>query len=104
MIALIISFLSYCSKKNNTEPKTEPPATTELNFTEHSIDLNFTGMHCIKVFDMDGDGDKDIVGGSEITPTSQSRGLAWWRNDGGDPISWKRFTVDANFEHVCKCG
>ena len=97
---LIISFSLFCSKKSNTQPKNEQPVTTELNFEEHSIDLNFPGIQSILIIDMDGDGDKDIVGGSETTPTSQSRGLAWWRNDGGDPISWHRITVDAGFEHV----
>ena len=72
----------------------------DMAFDLHTIETNFAGMHCVKLFDMDGDGDTDIVGGSEWTPYSQSIGLAWWRNDGGDPIQWTRFTVDRYFDHV----
>jgi hypothetical protein len=72
----------------------------ELTFVQHPIDLQFPGIQCIKVVDLDQDGDLDIVGGSEITPTSASIGLAWWRNDGGNPIVWTRFTIDRSFIHV----
>ena len=71
-----------------------------LTFTEHQIDLYFAGIHCIKIVDLDGDGDKDIVGGSEQTRYSQSQGIVWWRNEGGYPISWTKFTVDQYFDHV----
>jgi hypothetical protein len=72
----------------------------ELSFLQHPIDLRFPGIQCIKVVDLDQDGDLDIVGGSEITPSSASQGLAWWRNDGGNPIRWTRFTIDRSFIHV----
>jgi len=71
-----------------------------LTFNEHQIDLNFDGIHCIKIFDLDGDGDKDIVGGSEQTPQSQSKGISWWRNNGGNSTSWTRFAVDTYFDNV----
>ena len=71
-----------------------------FSFEQHPIDLSFQGIHAIKVIDLDGDGDLDIVGGSEITPISNSIGIHWLRNDGGNPINWARFPIDASFQHV----
>ncbi|MBC8436040.1 MAG: T9SS type A sorting domain-containing protein [Bacteroidetes bacterium] len=69
-------------------------------FIQHTIDLDFNGIHRVKVVDLDFDGDLDIVGGSEHTPYTTSKGLAWWRNDGGYPIIWTRFTIDLMYRHV----
>jgi hypothetical protein len=71
-----------------------------FNFLQQPIDLSFQGIHAIKVIDLDDDGDLDIVGGSEITPSSSSIGIHWLRNDGGNPIVWTRFAIDVSFEHV----
>jgi len=72
----------------------------ELPFIKHNIDLDFNGIHSIKVIDFDQDGDYDIVGGSEHTPYTTSIGLAWWRNDGGYPITWTRTFIDQEFLHI----
>jgi hypothetical protein len=66
----------------------------------HPVDLNIPGIQCVKVFDLDLDGDYDIVGESEHTPYSMSVGLKWWRNDGGSPVQWTKFIIDASFLHV----
>ncbi|MDO9390955.1 MAG: T9SS type A sorting domain-containing protein [bacterium] len=65
-----------------------------LSFVGQAIDLNVPGVSCITIYDLDRDGDNDIIGGTEIP----GRGLYWWRNDGGDPIQWTRFTVDAGID------
>ncbi|MHB8158043.1 MAG: FG-GAP repeat domain-containing protein, partial [Desulfocucumaceae bacterium] len=65
-----------------------------LSFVGQAIDLNVPGVSCITIYDLDRDGDKDIIGGTEIP----GRGLYWWRNDGGDPLQWTRFTVDAGID------
>ena len=96
---LIILILGSGCNKNPNGSDTDTEQQEEF-FIQHSIDQNFAGIHCIKVIDLDSDGDLDVVGGSEVTPNSQSRGIAWWRNNGGNPISWTRFTVDAGFDHV----
>lgn len=71
-----------------------------IPFTRHVIDLNFPGIQYIKIIDLDGDNDLDVVGGSEITPYSSSHGIAWWRNDGSSPINWTKFVIDSSFVHV----
>jgi len=96
VIFFIFIFGVYCKKSSNGPQN----GSQNINFNEHQIDLNFAGIHSIRVFDLDGDGDKDIIGGSEDTPVSRSNGIAWWRNDGGNPPSWTRFTVDLSFQHV----
>ena len=71
-----------------------------LSFDEQAVDPCFPGMACAVACDLDGDGDLDIVGGSEATPYNESWGVAWWRNEGGDPPSWTRFPVDTSFDNV----
>lgn len=75
-----------------------PVFAQNITFVRHPIDLNFDGIHQIKMIDLDKDGDLDIVGGSEITPTTASKGLAWWRNEGNN--IWTRFKIDSTFIHV----
>ena len=65
-----------------------------LSFVGQAIDLNVPGISCITIYDLDRDGDKDIIGGTEIP----GRGLYWWRNDGGDPAQWTRFLVDVSID------
>ncbi len=101
---LVISFcVGFGCDKKGAEPDTQP-VPQRVVFVEHPIDVHFDGIHCIELTDLDGDGDQDIVGGSEITPYSQSRGLAWWRNGGGNPPGWTRLTIDSNFSHVMSVG
>jgi len=65
-----------------------------ISFVEQPIDLSVSGISCIRIFDLDRDGDKDIIGGAE-RPGS---GIYWWRNDGGHPIQWTRFVVDLSID------
>jgi len=69
-------------------------------FVKHNIDQNFPGICIIKIFDLDLDGDHDIIGGSEHTPWTTSSGIAWWRNDGGYPVQWTKFQISTSFLHV----
>jgi len=61
-----------------------------ISLVGQPIDLAVPGISCIIIYDLDRDGDKDIIGGTE-RPGS---GIYWWRNDGGDPIKWTKYTVD----------
>jgi FG-GAP-like repeat/Secretion system C-terminal sorting domain len=67
-------------------------------YQRHNIETDFDGIKTVKIIDLDNDGDLDIVGGSEITPTTASKGVAWWRNTGNN--TYERFTVDTSFIHV----
>jgi len=67
-------------------------------YERHDIEMDFDGIKETKIIDIDNDGDLDIVGGSEITPTTASKGIAWWRNNGGN--NWERFKIDTTFIHV----
>jgi hypothetical protein len=61
-------------------------------WTEQTIGYDFNGAKSVRVADLDNDGDNDVVGaclyGNQVT---------WWRNDGGDSIQWTEFTIDSNF-------
>ena len=67
-------------------------------FERHDIETSFDGIKTVKIIDLDNDGNLDIVGGSEITPTTASKGVAWWRNIGNN--TFERFIVDSSFIHV----
>lgn len=61
-------------------------------WTQQVIDSQFPGADAIQAADFDGDGALDIVANS----SPPGGALAWWRNEGGTPITWTRQTVDPN--------
>lgn len=62
------------------------------SFSEAVVDSPFGGPAGVYVSDVDGDGLKDILGAA-----IDDSDIAWWRNDGGDPIGWTKQTVAASF-------
>jgi hypothetical protein len=56
------------------------------------IESSFDGAHFVNTGDLDNDGDLDIVAVAQLAGD-----IAWWRNDGGDPIAWVRFSVDDSY-------
>jgi hypothetical protein len=79
--AVLIVFLSYA-----------PPLYAQVTFTEYTVDNSFAGPGGVYACDIDGDDDKDILGAA-----INDNEIAWWRNDGGDPITWTKQTIGANF-------
>ena len=63
-----------------------------IDWTKISITSNFNGSHKVCLFDLDGDQDLDILGTAYM-----NNQIAWWRNDGGDPIEWTKIEVTNNF-------
>jgi hypothetical protein len=59
-----------------------------IQWTEQTVSNNFNGAHMVRVSDIDNDGDPDILGAAYMAQL-----IAWWRNDGGDPIVWTRLRV-----------
>jgi len=63
-----------------------------ITWTKFSVANNFNGAHKVCLFDLDGDQDLDILGTAYM-----GNQIAWWRNDGGDPIEWTKIQVSNNF-------
>lgn len=61
-------------------------------WTEHAITNSFDGSHRVYACDMDLDGDQDILGAAYAVAE-----IAWWRNDGGDPIAWTKQVIGDQF-------
>ncbi len=60
--------------------------------TEHLIDPSFDGACAIHGCDLDGDGDTDVLGAARHADE-----IAWWRNDGGDPIQWTKTVIENRY-------
>ena len=57
------------------------------------IDQLFVSARSVQPADMDGDGDLDLVGAA-----LNYNDIAWWRNNGGDPLLWTKHMIDGSFE------
>lgn len=64
----------------------------DVSFTPSTVDSAFGGPGGVHIEDIDGDGLKDIAAAS-----TAAADIAWWRNDGGDPIGWTKQTVAPSF-------
>ncbi len=67
-----------------------------IQWTEYTISDTFNGAHRVHPIDMDDDQDIDILGVAYY-----GHQIAWWRNDGGDPIQWTQQTIATNFQNAC---
>jgi len=64
-----------------------------ISWTKIIIGSNVYNAHSVYAADLDNDEDLDVVGAAYYgTP-----GIAWWRNDGGNPVVWTKFTIAPNF-------
>jgi len=69
---------------------------TPIVWEENIIVDDFDGSHRVELCDIDFDGDMDIVGTAYYEME-----IAWWRNDGGSPISWEKQVVGSDFDGAC---
>ncbi|MBI9037136.1 MAG: T9SS type A sorting domain-containing protein [Bacteroidales bacterium] len=63
-----------------------------IRWTKQTVENNFFDAHKIMAFDVDMDGDMDILGVSAGLNT-----IAWFENDGNYPVKWTKQIVDNNF-------
>lgn len=66
-------------------------------WTEHIVDDAYRGGTSVHPVDLDDDGDLDLVAAAQ-TPGNN---LKWWRNEGGHPPTWTRFTIASNLPVAC---
>lgn len=66
--------------------------SSDISWSKHIIDDDFDYAFGVYVHDVDNDGDCDVLGAAQ-----EGDFIAWWRNEGGDPISWTKFIIDDNF-------
>jgi hypothetical protein len=65
----------------------------QISFTRHSIDNNFLGAGSVYAVDVNGDSLIDVIGAGLA-----ANSIAWWKNDGSNPINWEKQTVVSNFQ------
>lgn len=68
---------------------------TPITWTKQTITTGFEAACIAQAADLDGDGDLDVAGSAQT-----GNEVAWWRNDGGDPIVWTKFFIADTFERA----
>ena len=66
-------------------------------WTEHVVVTGFSGARSVDAKDIDGDGDIDLAGAALL-----DHEIAWFRNDGGDPIQFTKVTINSTFTYSHK--
>ncbi|MBN1197848.1 MAG: VCBS repeat-containing protein [Bacteroidales bacterium] len=59
-----------------------------VSWDQQDVDLQFYHAHEVKVADIDGDGDADLVGASAV-----NNEVAWWQHGSGVPVGWTKRTI-----------
>lgn len=65
-------------------------------WTMHTVTNDFNGVQSVVAVDLDGDGRTDILGGSGPDGGNRDQ-VAWWRNEGGDPVAWTKYIIATGF-------
>lgn len=60
-----------------------------ITWTKQSIDNMFAGAMRVIVADINNDGNPDIIASSSL-----GNKICWWENDGNNPITWTKNTID----------
>ncbi len=62
------------------------------SWTEHTIDGSFEHPYSVHSEDLDGDGDMDVIGGSDR--------ITWWENIDGSGTSWIEHVLDGDYQYA----
>ena len=66
--------------------------TNPIQWTKQIVDNAFGGAHWVHISDIDKDDNFDIIAAGAIPGE-----IAWWQNDGGNPIQWSKQIITSNF-------
>jgi hypothetical protein len=67
-----------------------------IQWSEYPVTANLAGAHRVQAIDLDKDGRVDILGTGYY-----ANEIAWWRNEGADPIIWTKQVIASNFPRAC---
>lgn len=63
-----------------------------IGWAKHVIGSNVYNAHSVYAADFDDNGTTDVMGATYYG----SPGIAWWSNDGANPITWTKYTVSSS--------
>ncbi|MCD4817240.1 MAG: FG-GAP-like repeat-containing protein [Candidatus Cloacimonetes bacterium] len=63
-----------------------------IGWTKQTLADDFNFVHEVYAADIDLDGNMDILGAA-----AQNNEIAWWKNNGGNPIQWTKQSIDLEF-------
>jgi hypothetical protein len=66
-----------------------------INWEKQTVVNNFLTASSVFAIDINDNGNADIVGSAWMSDE-----IAWWKNDGGNPIQWTKQTISLNFDGV----
>ncbi len=87
--AVVTGSLNNYSSKTNLKSMN----ISDISWEKHIIDNTFDYAFGVHAVDLDLDGDCDVLGAAQ-----EGDFIAWWRNEGGDPINWTMLMIDDNFD------
>jgi hypothetical protein len=62
---------------------------TPINWRKQTIDSTCDGAMMVIVEDINNDGHNDVIASSSL-----GNSIFWWSNDGNNPITWTKYTID----------
>ncbi len=64
-----------------------------ITWTKFVIQYNFMQAFSVYAADLDNDSDQDVIGAAGAGDE-----IAWWSNDGGNPVQWTKYTIRSGYD------